>query len=132
MTMIAFFILAVFGNSDGVFPMDANVVEVYGLNQQGRLVYARPQKRRVILQFSASKKSIQASRNEQFEELEEKLQELIEEMKKRGKEGREKFLKEILPRMKEEMEKLREKLRKWRNEEDESEPIKVKAIEILY
>jgi hypothetical protein len=130
MTMIAFLVLSVFGLSDGVFPMDANAVEGYGLKQQVRLIYARPQKQRVILQFSANKKSIQASRNEEFEELEEELQELIEEMKKRGKEAREKILKEILPRIKEEMERLREKLRKWRDEEDESEPIKVKAIKI--
>ena len=110
--------------------MDANAVQGYGLEQEVRLIYARPQKQRGTLQFSVNKKSIQASRNEEFEELEEDLQELIEEMKKLEKEAREKVLKEILPRIKEEIEKLREKLRKWRDEEDESEPIKVKAIEI--
>ncbi len=130
MTFIAFLPFFVFSFSHGIFAINAGVDEGYGRKQETLLIYAWPPKQRVILQFSANKKSIQASRNEQFEELEEKLQELIEEMKKLEKEGREKFLKEILPRMKEEMEKLREKLRKWRDEEDESEPIKVKAIEI--
>jgi predicted RNase H-like nuclease (RuvC/YqgF family) len=130
MTFIAFLLSAVFGYSDGTFHIDASASEGYELGQEVRLIHERPQKRSVPLQFSAHKKPIQASRNEEFEELEEELEALIEEMKKMEKEAREKVLKEILPRIKEEIEKLREKLRKWQDEEDESEPIKVEALEI--
>ena len=130
MTFIAFLPFAVFGSSHGIFAMDASAEEGYGLKQEAPLIYAWPQKQRVTLQFLAHKKWIQASENEELEELEEEMQELIEEMKKLEKEAREKLLKEILPRIKEEIEKLREKLRKWRDEEDESKHIKVEAIEI--
>lgn len=128
--MIALLILAFLGLSDGMFPRYANAVEGYGLKQQVRLIFAGPPKQRVMSPFFADKELIQAPENEELEELEEEMEELIEEMKKLEKEAREKILKEILPRIKKEMEKLREKLRKWRDEEDESEPIKVKAIEI--
>ena len=130
MTFIAFLLSAVFLYSDGTFHIDASASEGYELGQEGCLLHERPQKRSEPLQFSAHKKPIQASRNEEFEELEEELEALIEEMKKMEKEAREKVLKEILPRIKEEIEKLREKLRKWQDEEDESEPIKVEAVEI--
>ncbi len=130
MSFIVCFLFAVFGYSDGIFGMDANASEEYGHQQEVRLICERSQKQKVPLQFSVNKKPIQASRNEEFEELEEELEALIEEMKKLEKEAREKVLKEILPRIKEEIEKLREKLRKWQDEEDESEPIKVEAIEI--
>jgi hypothetical protein len=129
-TFIAFLPFAVFGSSSGIVAMDANVGEVYGLKQEVRLIFTRPQKQRVNLEGSANKKSIQATGNEELEELEEELQELIEEMKKLEKEAREKVLKDILPRIKEEIERLREKLRQWRDKEDESEPIKVEAVEI--
>ncbi len=120
----------VFGYSDGIFGKEANGSEEYGLQQEVQLICERPQKRSVPLPFSANKKPVQASRDEEFEELEEELEALMEEMKKLEKEAREKVFKEILPRIKEEIEKLREKLRKWQDEEDESEPIKVGAIEI--
>lgn len=127
---IAFLPFALFGFSNGIFAMNANAGEGYGLKKEVRLIFARPQKQGVPLQFSVNKKPIQASRNEELEELEEDLEALIEEMKKLEKEAREKVLKEILPRIKEEIERLKEKLRQWRDKEDESEPIKVEAIEI--
>ncbi|NNG06721.1 MAG: hypothetical protein HKM90_03225 [Desulfobacteraceae bacterium] len=130
MTFITFLLSAFFGYSDGTFHIDASTSERYELGQEVCVIHERPQKRSVPLQFPAHKKAIQASRNEEFEELEEELEALIEEMKKMEKEAREKVLKEILPRIKEEIEKLREKLRKWQDEEDESEPIKVEAVEI--
>jgi hypothetical protein len=130
MTFIAFLPFAVFGSSHGIFPVDASAEGGYGLKQKALLICAWPQKQRVTLQFLAHKKWIQASGNEEPEELEEEMQELIEEMKKLEKEAREKVLKEILPRIKEEIEKLREKLRKWRDGEDETKRIKVEGIEI--
>ena len=130
MTFIAFLPFAVFGSSHGIFAMDASGEEGCGLKQEAPLIYAWPQKQRVPPKFLAHKKWIQASENEELEELEEEMQELIEEMKKLEKEAREKVLEDILPRIKEEIEKLREKLRKWREEEDESKHIKVEGIEI--
>ena len=130
MTFIVFLFSAVSGYGDGTFPMDASASAGYELGQEVRLIYERPQKRSGPLQLSSNKRPIQASRDEEFEELEEELEALIEEMKKLEKEARERVLKDILPRIKEEMEKLREKLRKWQDEEDESEPIKVEAIRI--
>ena len=127
---IAFLAFAFFGFSNGIVPVDANAGEGYGLKPEVRLIFARAQNQSVPFQFSVNEKSIQASRNEEFEELEEELEALIEEMKKLEKEAREKVLKEILPRIKEEIERLREKLRQWRDKEDESEPIKVEALEI--
>ena len=127
---IAFLFFAVLGSSNGTFAMDTNAGEGYGLKQEVWFIFAGSQKQSVPLQFSVNKKSVQATRNEEFEELEEDLEALIEEMKKLEKEAREKVRKEILPRIKEEIERLREKLRQWRDKEDESEPIKVKALEI--
>ena len=130
MTFIAFILFALFGSNHGIFAMPTSTDEGYGLKQKVLFIYVWPQKLRMTPPFLAHKKWIQASENEELEELEEEMQELIEEMKKLGKEAREKVLKDILPRIKEEMEKLREKLRKWRDDEDESRQIKVEAIEI--
>jgi ElaB/YqjD/DUF883 family membrane-anchored ribosome-binding protein len=130
MTFIVFVPFALFVSNHGMFAVEASTDEGYGFKQKALLICAWPQKQRAPLQFSVNKKSIQATRNEEFEELEEDLEALIEEMKKLGKEAREKALKEILPRIKEEIERLREKLRRWRDKEDESEPIKVDALEI--
>ena len=130
MTFIVFPFVAVLGYGDGTFPMDARATEGYELGQGVHLIYERPQKRSAPLQFSANMRPIQDSRDEEFEELEEELEALIEEMKKLEKEAKEKFLKDILPRIKEEMEKLREKLRKWQDEEDESAPTQVEGVEI--
>ena len=130
MTFIAFVSFALLGSNHGIFAMEAGTDEGYGPKQKASLIYARPQKQRLSLPALAHKKWIQASGNEEIEELEEEMKELIEEMKTLEKEAREKVLKDILPRIKEEMEKLREKLRKWRDEEDESKHINVEAIEI--
>jgi hypothetical protein len=130
MTFIAFVPFAFFVSNYGMFPMEAGTDEGYGPKQKASLICAWPQKQRLSPRFLAHKKWIQASENEELEELEEDMKELIEEMKKLEKEAREKVLKDILPRIKEEMEKLREKLRKWREEEDESKHIEVEAIEI--
>ncbi len=125
MTFIVFVPFALFVSNHGIFAMEASTDEGYGLKQKALLIYAWPQNQRMTLPFSAHKEWIQASGNEELEELEEEMQELIEEMKKLEKEAREKVLKDILPRIKEEMEKLRQKLRKWREEEDESKHIEV-------
>ncbi len=130
MTLIAFVPSALFVYTHGIFAMEAGTDERNGLQQKASLIYAQPQKQRLSLPSLAHKKWIQTSGNEELEELEDEMKKLIEEMKKLEKEAREKVLKEILPRIKEEMERLREKLRKWRDEEDESRHIKVKAIEI--
>jgi hypothetical protein len=130
MSSITFLLFAVFAYSDGIFVVGPNADEGYGLAQEVRGIYAGPQNQRISQEFSTHKKLIQDSRNKDFEALEKELDKLVEEMKKLEKEAREKVLKEILPRLKEEMKKLREKLRKWQDEEDESEPIHVKAIEI--
>ena len=130
MTFIVFLFSAAFVYCDGPIPLDAGERERNGLGQALRAIYERPKNQKVPLQISVNKRLIQDSENEEVEELEEELQELIEEMKKLGKEAREKFRKEILPGIKEEMEKLREKLRKWQDEEDESEPTEVEGVEI--
>lgn len=130
MTLIAFVPSALFVFTHDIFAVEAGTSEGYGLQQKASLIYAQPQKQKLSLPSLAHKKWIQASGNEELEELEEEMKELLEEMKKLEKEAREKVLEEILPRIKKEMERLREKLRKWRDEEEESKHIKVKAIEI--
>jgi len=129
-TFAAFFLFALFGSSHGLFAVGPSANEGYRLKQEFCLIYAGPQESKSSLRFSAHKKSIQTTGNEEFEELEDELEELIEEMKKLEKEARQKLIKEILPRIKEEIKKLRDKLRKWHDEEDESGPIGVEATEI--
>ena len=128
--LIAFvpFALSVFNH--GIFAMEAGTSVGYGFQQKVSLICAQLQRQKVSLPSLAHNKWIEASGNDELEELEEEMKELLEEMKKLEKEAREKVLKDILPRIKEEMEKLREKLRKWRDEEDDSKRIKVEAFEI--
>jgi hypothetical protein len=47
----------------------------------------------------------------------------MEEMKRLGKDAKERFMKDVLPRIRREMENFRKKLREHHREDEESEPI---------
>ena len=64
------------------------------------------------------------------DKLEKELDKLREEMKRLEKEFKEKFEKEILPRVRREIEKLRKQLKEFRFDEKDSGPLKTDKRQI--
>jgi molecular chaperone GrpE (heat shock protein) len=83
----------------------------------------RGQSDTVTLMSSSEEESNGGSQNKEYDKLEEEMKRLMEEMKRLGKDAKERFMKDVLPRIRREMENFRKKLREHHREDEESEPI---------
>lgn len=77
----------------------------------------------VTLMWSTDEESNGGSQDKKHDELEEEMKRLMEEMKRLGKDAKERFKKDILPRIRREMEKLRKKFQEDQPGDEKSEPI---------
>ncbi len=72
---------------------------------------------------SSDEESNGGSKGNEYDELEAEMKRLMDEMRRLGKEGKERFMKDVLPRIRREMEKFRKKLREFHREDEDSIPI---------
>lgn len=93
------------------------------MERSDRPFYAPTYKDTVTRMSSSDEESNGGSQNKEYDELEEEMKRLMEEMKRLGKEAKERFMKDVLPRIKREMENFRKKLREYHRGDEESEPI---------